>query len=250
MHIATDLHVHTVASTHAYSTVNEYAARAAETGLGLIAITDHGPGLHDAPSPWHFLNLKVLPRVLNGVTVLRGVEANILERRLHKEHPLDCDDMLLSGLDIVLAGFHSPLLQPLNKRTHTRLLIETICSGRVQILSHPGNPRFPIEAGPVAEAAAAHHVALEVNNASFLHVREGSATTCRELILKVCEAGGLVAVGSDAHHTHSLGIFDEALNLLRDLDFPEERLVNTTPDRVLEFLSLHGKTVAGLSERQ
>ena len=246
MTITTDLHVHTVASTHAYSTVNEHAARAAETGLSLIAITDHGPTLHDAPSSWHFINLRVLPRFINGVGILRGIEANILEKRLYREHPLDCADDILRGLDIVLAGFHSPCLEPLNRKTHTRLLVEAIASGRVQIISHPGNPRFPIDPKPVAEAAAAHNVALEVNNSSFLHVRKGSAETCRELALCLLEAGGVAAVNSDAHHTHSLGVFDESLKLLRAIDFPEDRIINATPGSVLDFLERHGKDVSDL----
>ncbi|WP_163284891.1 PHP domain-containing protein, partial [Enterobacter hormaechei] len=38
-----DLHAHTIASTHAYSTVNEYFSEAARRGIKLFAITDHGP---------------------------------------------------------------------------------------------------------------------------------------------------------------------------------------------------------------
>ena len=38
----TDTHAHTVASTHAYSTVEEYFRAASEKGLQLFSITDHG----------------------------------------------------------------------------------------------------------------------------------------------------------------------------------------------------------------
>ncbi len=37
-----DLHMHTVASTHAYSTLHDYVAQAKLNGLKLFAITDHG----------------------------------------------------------------------------------------------------------------------------------------------------------------------------------------------------------------
>jgi len=241
-----DLHTHTIASTHAYSTVNEYAARAAETGIRLFAMTDHGPELHDAPSTWHFYNLRVLPRIIDTVGVLRGVEANIMEKRPYPDHPLDCDDSVLEGLDIVLAGFHYPLVMPLDKKTHTRLMIEAITCGRVQIISHPGNPQYPIDAKAVAEAATAYNVALEANNSSFLHVRKGSKAPCLELLHAQREAGGLIAVGSDSHHSHSLGVFDEALELVREVAFPEDRIVNATPGRVLDFLALHGKEIPEL----
>ena len=40
-----DLHTHTIASGHAYSTINEIAAEAARRQLRLIGMTDHGPAL-------------------------------------------------------------------------------------------------------------------------------------------------------------------------------------------------------------
>ncbi|EOD9879151.1 PHP domain-containing protein, partial [Klebsiella pneumoniae] len=49
-----DLHMHTLASTHAYSTVHDYIAAAARKHIRLIAITDHGPEMVDAPHPFHF----------------------------------------------------------------------------------------------------------------------------------------------------------------------------------------------------
>jgi putative hydrolase len=43
-----DLHMHTVASTHAYSTLHDYIAEAKRKGIKLFAITDHGPDMADA----------------------------------------------------------------------------------------------------------------------------------------------------------------------------------------------------------
>ncbi|SUI32644.1 Probable phosphatase YcdX [Serratia grimesii] len=55
-----DLHMHTVASTHAYSTLHDYIVEAQQKGIKLFAITDHGPDMADAPHYWHFMNM---PRV-------------------------------------------------------------------------------------------------------------------------------------------------------------------------------------------
>lgn len=59
--VVADLHCHTIASTHAYSTVTELAKAASERGLLAIACTDHGPAAPDSPHIWHFGNLDVLP---------------------------------------------------------------------------------------------------------------------------------------------------------------------------------------------
>src|SRR5512146_3220126 len=52
--IVADMHTHTIASGHAYSTVNELAHAAAAKGLAAMAITDHGPALPGGPHLYHF----------------------------------------------------------------------------------------------------------------------------------------------------------------------------------------------------
>jgi putative hydrolase len=42
MKLEADLHVHTIASGHGYSTIKEIMTAAAEKGLKTVAITDHG----------------------------------------------------------------------------------------------------------------------------------------------------------------------------------------------------------------
>ncbi len=61
-----DLHMHTVASTHAYSTLHDYIAEAKRKGIKLFAITDHGPDMADAPHYWHFVNMRIWPRLVTG----------------------------------------------------------------------------------------------------------------------------------------------------------------------------------------
>ncbi|STV36700.1 hydrolase YcdX [Klebsiella pneumoniae] len=61
-----DLHMHTVASTHAYSTLHDYIAEAKRKGIKLFAITDHGPDMADAPHYWHFVNMRIWPRLVDG----------------------------------------------------------------------------------------------------------------------------------------------------------------------------------------
>lgn len=42
MKMEADLHIHTTASGHGYSTIKEIVEAAAEKGLKTVAITDHG----------------------------------------------------------------------------------------------------------------------------------------------------------------------------------------------------------------
>ncbi|MFW5991661.1 MAG: PHP domain-containing protein, partial [Halanaerobiaceae bacterium] len=53
MKIEVDLHMHTLNSGHAYSTITEMAKAAAGQNLKLIAVTDHGPLLPGGPHEYY-----------------------------------------------------------------------------------------------------------------------------------------------------------------------------------------------------
>ena len=72
-----DLHTHTVASGHAYNTIWEMAAAAAEKGLPLLGIADHGPAMPGSADELYFRNFKMLPREVHGVKLMFGCELNI-----------------------------------------------------------------------------------------------------------------------------------------------------------------------------
>lgn len=231
-----DLHMHTVASTHAYSTLHDYIAVAQSKGIKLFAITDHGPDMADAPHYWHFVNMRIWPRVINGVGILRGIEANIK----NTAGEIDCTGPMLDALDLILAGFHEPVFPPQDKVTHTEAMIATMVKGDVHIISHPGNPKYEIDISAVAAAANKYNVALELNNSSFTHSRKGSGANCRLIAEAVRDAGGWLALGSDSHTAFTLGDFDECLKILREIDFPQERILNVSPQRILTFLEARG----------
>ncbi len=141
-----DLHMHTVASTHAYSTLSDYIAEARRKGIKLFAITDHGPDMADAPHHWHFINMRIWPRVVDGVGILRGIEANIK----NIEGEIDCSGPMFTSLDLIIAGFHEPVFAPHDKETNTQAMIATMASGNVHIISHPGNPKYPVDITAIA----------------------------------------------------------------------------------------------------
>ncbi|MGG2142534.1 phosphatase [Symbiopectobacterium sp. RP] len=233
-----DLHMHTVASTHAYSTLHDYITEAKRKNIRLFAITDHGPDMADAPHYWHFMNMRVWPRLVDGVAILRGIESNIKNR----QGDIDCTGIMLEQMDVVIAGFHEPVLPLQDLVTHTEALIATMASGNVHIISHPGNPKYPIDIAAVAQTAAHYDVALELNNSSFMHSRKGSGPNCRAIAEAVPDAGGRLALGSDSHIAFTLGDFTHCERIVQEIDFPQERILNVSPRRVLDFLEQRGRS--------
>ncbi|MBT1442977.1 phosphatase [Shewanella sp. JM162201] len=236
MQFPVDTHSHTVASTHAYSTIHDYLAVARQKGIALFATTDHGPAMKDAPHFWHFVNLRVLPRVWDGVGILRGIEANIMD----ESGKIDYFGDYLAELDLVQAGFHEPVFAPSDKLTHTKAMIAAIESGVVDIITHPGNPAYPIEIDAVVAAAKACNVALEINNSSFTASRRGSEENCLAIARMAATLDAQLVMGSDAHVAFDLGNFDKSLAVIDGALYPRVRLLNRSPMALLEFLQSRG----------
>jgi putative hydrolase len=236
MRFPVDPHTHTVASSHAYSTIGEYVAEARRKGVRLFANTDHGPTMPGAPHPWHFGNLKVVPRVLDGVGVLRGIEANVMDAGGR----IDLPEELAERLDLVLASLHEPCFPPTTREEHTRALVNAICSGRIDVVAHPGNPAYPIDVEVVVRAATEHGVALEINNSSFNTSRKGSGPYCLAVARAAGDLGGTLVMGSDAHFAGALGDFSDSLALLEEAGYPADRTLNASPGAFLDFLERRG----------
>ena len=92
----------------------------------------------------------------------------------------------------------------------------------------------------VVEAAKTSHVALEINNASFVNSRKGSEPNCLKIVSAVAEAGGIISLGTDSHSAFSLGNFTACQKIIDATGFPQSHILNVSPQRVLEFLEYHG----------
>lgn len=235
MKIIADLHTHTLASGHAYSTVNELALAAAQVGLQALAITDHGPALPGGPHRYHFCAMRFIPRHIAGVRILRGVEANILDEK----GTLDLDQGMLEELDFVMAGLHENCgFCGKDIELNTQALLAVMENPRVKCISHPGNPIFPVHLNKIVSAALATGTALEINNSSFSLSRKGSSDNCSKMARLCAALGTPIMIGSDAHISQGVGVFDDALRIVAETGIAEGQVVNASLERLLDFLGL------------
>ncbi|MBZ4646608.1 MAG: putative hydrolase [Petroclostridium sp.] len=231
MELLIDTHCHSVATGHAYSTIQELAEQAAKKGLEMIAITDHGVAMVDAPHLWHFGNLKVVPREIYGVKILRGVEANIIDM----DGNIDMPEEYLRRLDWVIASFHDVCIKPGTIEQHTHAWIKVIENPYVDALGHSGNPVFTYNFDEVLRCVKDFDKLVEINNHSFL-VRTGSEINCKIIAQKCKELGVKIVVGSDAHISFDVGKFDKVYQLLEEVGMPEELIMNTSAQKLLDYL--------------
>jgi putative hydrolase len=235
VHLAADLHTHTTASGHAYSTVAELATTASRRGMELIAITDHGPALAGASHDYHFRNLKALPCEIDGVRVLKGVEANVMGTA----GELDLPEDVLARLDFVAAGFHPGCgFDERDEDLNTRALVGVVANPLVDMITHPGNRNYPVRMEDVVAAAKEYDVIVELNDFTFAGngSRKGSEEHELEFARAAHDAGARIAISSDAHFHSQVGLFEGAGPFAREAGLVEADFINHDAVAVTEYL--------------
>ncbi|WP_432205255.1 phosphatase (plasmid) [Cetobacterium somerae] len=232
-----DLHIHTNVNPHAFSTLEENIKAAAKKGMDIIAITNHGPALQDTPHWWHLVNIAILPDIIDGVRVIKGVEANILD----DNGKLDINQKIYESMELILAGFHTVdeygEISDISK--NTTAILNLIKKQKADIIVHLGNPIFPVDYEKIVKAAKKYNVALEVNNTSLGTItRVGSKKNCKKMLELAKKESCYIALGTDAHYSGHIGEFQRAIELLEEVDYPEELIINSSKETFNKFLKL------------
>ena len=195
-----DLHAHSKASD-GHDTLRDMALAARAHGLSYLAITEHSRrltvarGLDPVRLARQIDEIDLLNRELSGVTLLKGIEVDILE-----DGSLDLPDSILLRLDIVIAAVHSKF--NLSRARQTERILKALENPHVSMLAHPTgrliDAREPYDADMPriirkARAAGCH---LELNaHPERLDLLDSHCCMAKE-------EGVLVSVNSDAHSVH------------------------------------------------
>ena len=234
--ILIDAHTHTVASGHAYSTIQEMAHMAAEKGLQVLGITEHGPSIEGTCPLLYFRNMFVVPRQMYGVRLLMGCEINILDTTGR----LDLDEQHQDFLDIRIAGIHRNCWQGGSKEENTEGMLNVIRNPRIHIISHPGDGTAELDFEALVLAAKESHTLLEVNNHSLAPQRKKTVAKDNNLeIMRLCKRYEVpLILGSDAHVSFQIADYQRLYPLLAETEFPDELVMNYWPERFFQYLGV------------
>ena len=227
-----DLHTHTVSSGHAYATAREMIAAAAESGLEMIALTDHGPAAPGSCGPLHFANLRAIPRRVDGVTVLRGVELNAIDAK----GTLDLPERILGRLDWIIVSLHNITIPSMEGRDCTELYLALAEHPMIDMIGHPDSSNYPFDMERVVPVWAERGKVVEINEHHAFDFGPENQENARRLAELCARHGAWVAVNSDAHTCWDVGRSARGLALLEEAGFPEDRILNASAGRVLDFL--------------
>lgn len=228
-----DLHTHSLLSGHAFGTIREMAAEAADRGMQILGVTEHGPSIPGTVNPIYFRNFTDAPRKLYGVEMLYGCEVNILE-----DGTLDLDRRHLDCLDYAVAGIHYPCYRDQGQVKNTDNVVRCMEDPKVKFISHPDCDTFPLDYPTLVAAAKATFTALELNNSSLRKpvLRPGCVENYHKMIPLCMEAGVPIIINTDAHDPGAVGDFTLAMGLLETLEIRDELILNNDPVKLKAFL--------------
>ena len=228
-----DMHMHTLASGHAYGTIREMAQSAAAHQMELIGITEHGPGIPGTCDPFYFCNFEVIPKELYGVRVYHGCEINVLN-----DGTLSLEERWIQRLDYGIAGIHTLCYDNAGREKNTDNLISCMRHPKIRIVSHPDDDRTPLNYERLVRAAKETHTALELNESSLRkYDRRLNCLDNYRTMLRLCrEQNTPIIINSDAHDPSEVGLFRRAFRFIEENRFPEELILNNGREKLEHFL--------------
>lgn len=226
-----DMHTHTIASTHAYSTIMENAVCAKKAGLKGFAMTDHAMNMPDSPHSWHFENLHILPRKIADVTVLKGAEANIIDA----DGNLDMDDYLLNMMEWIVASMHGDTFASRDPQTTTKAYLNAVKNRSIDVIGHPTTTRFLCDYEVCVKAFKEYEKLVEINESSLNAGRSKRENVVK--MMKLCKKYEVpVVIDTDCHFCELIGKTPLVSQLVEELDFPQKLIMNTDWDKIREFV--------------
>lgn len=228
------LHNHTSYSD-GRAALKDLVASAQALGYAWIGISDHSLSARYAGG----MNLKTVKRqhaeidALNasgGITVLKGVECDI-----QADGSLDYPEAVLASFDFVIASIHTQM--DMERDAMTARICAALRHPRTAILGHPTGRLLLSRAAYAVDMDAVLAEALRQKVVIELNAHPWRLDLDWRLIADFTAAGGLIAIGPDAHELAGLTDMRHGVLIGRKGMLTPERCLNTYPvTRVREVL--------------
>jgi DNA polymerase (family 10) len=229
-----DLHAHTTA-TDGHNSLREMAAAARAAGLEYLAITEHSRrltvahGLDPRRLRRQMQDIDRLNEELDGITLLKGVEVDILE-----DGRLDLPDEVLGELDLVIGAVHSNF--GLSRARQTERILRAMERPYFTILAHPTGrlletrEPYDVDMLRIIRKARERGCFLELNaHPERLDLLDTHCQLARD-------EGVPVAINSDAHSTQDFANLVYGVGQARRGWLEKRDVLNTRTLRQLQKL--------------
>jgi putative hydrolase len=235
-----DLHLHTVASRHAYNTIYEYVKHAQKLKMKIIGISDHGPDLDcTLTDDVYFRTMYRIPRFIEGIRVLRGAEASIINTK----GEIDISDKAIKKLDYIIAGLHlGSSYKDRGRSKNTSTVINAIKSGKVDIISHPDEIDIlgDIDKIKIYETACKSNVLLELNLSHIMlsKVNDEIISRYKSIVDIAKKYRCKIIIGSDAHCIWEMADDSNLKKIQKQIGLDDKMIINNYPKELFKLLKI------------
>ena len=220
-----DLHAHSKA-TDGHNSIKEMALAAREFGFDYLAITEHSRhltvahGLDEKRLLKQIEEIDKLNEQLEGVTLLKGIELDILE-----DGQLDLPDKLLAKLDLVVGAVHSKF--HLSRAKQTERILRAMDHPHFTILAHPSGrlletrDAYDVDMQRIIRHAQQRGCYLELN-------AQPDRLDLLDTYCHMAKAEGvLISVDSDAHSVNDFNNLEYGIGQARRGWLEKDDILNT-----------------------
>ncbi|MBO4400500.1 MAG: PHP domain-containing protein [Selenomonadaceae bacterium] len=247
--ILADMHTHTIFSLHAHSTVLENIQAAKSRGLKFLAVTDHfyqdGSSLNQKNEVTRIRHLEETVNLGGEPYVFAGAEFNI-GQEIHKRHQLELLRWRPIGLHAWFIDRKNLTLEHLlelfdeatgwhNAFVHIERELDKLDNHRHGKALDSEVKNFFAE---MVALAKAKNIWLEVNESSIRRNSGGDGDRLRYWIKLARDNGNKIYLGSDAHFAGRVGDFKFSLELLNEVDYPKNLILNCDYDQLAALRSI------------
>ena len=231
-----DPHTHSIASGHgSHDTITDLAKKATEKHLNMLGVTDHGPATMHSGRIAYFRNLARAPKKRCGIEILYGVELNILDFRGR----VDLSDDILKTLDYAIISMHTQNIKPGDIEQNTFAYVNAMLHPRVKIIGHADDTKYPVDYQALMVAAKHLGVVFEINNSSL--APDGYRGNTKDNVRTILELSKKydhpIVLSSDSHGKKNVGNFEYALEMIKEMNFPDYLILNYSTEDFKHFIS-------------
>lgn len=241
--ILADLHMHTVASLHAYSSLSEMINASKKAGFKYIAITDHLFQNED-----YLLQKNETARIeylssrmrYEDIKVIGGVELNLGQTVIDIDKFKRAQCWRPLGLHSWFVDFKTMKLEDLYTMFEEKAK-EKICTGFAHIERdwYHINPEYDNLTPEtkkmferIVELAKRENIPLELNETSFVFNFHNPTKQLYYWLNIAKELKVPLYMGSDSHFYSEVGHFENSIKALNDVNYPKELIINLDEEKL------------------
>ncbi|HIR40420.1 MAG TPA: phosphatase, partial [Candidatus Egerieicola pullicola] len=176
-----------------------------------------------------------IPPVVEVVRILKGAECNILD----ETGRIDLEPEMLRQLEWRIASIHAPCYKKdATLEDNTNAYLGVCENPYIDVIGHSGRGSFRYDYQKLIPLFGERGKLVEINESTLKS--PSSRKNCTEIATLCKKYRVPVIVDSDAHFALSIGRFSAAAEMLKEIEFPEELVINADSDRFWHYLEQKG----------